>query len=210
MAPSRTPADKRQAILDAAFVVFARHGYAQACVQDIADEAGVAKPTVYSYLTDKAAVLTLALRAAAATSAAECLAALEPLAEPGADVRNALEQVAQQLLRLHDGDRARALRRLLHAELARMPDLVEIVREHGPHRLTAALADRLARPMLDGRLRPTDPARVAELFVAQLTGAAEVRSQMGTRPLTDTDLAEIAEAAVSTVLQVAGPTASAG
>jgi AcrR family transcriptional regulator len=210
MAPTRPQTDRRQAILEAAFVVFARHGYAQACMQDIADEAGVAKPTVYSYLSDKATLLTLTLRAAATASAAEYVAALEPLADPRAEVHAALDRVAHDLLRLYCGDRAQALRRLLHAEVSRAPDLVDVVRETGPHRLVDALADRFARLMLGGRLRHADPAHVAELFVALLTGAAEMRVRMGTRRLTDADLDEIAGAAVSTVLQVAGVTATTG
>lgn len=48
-----------------AFEVFARRGYDQACVQEIADQAGVAKPTVYNHLTDKPTLLREAMRAAA-------------------------------------------------------------------------------------------------------------------------------------------------
>jgi AcrR family transcriptional regulator len=51
--PARGRIERRQAILDGAFAVFTRHGYAQACVKEIAQEAGVAKPTVYSHLNDK-------------------------------------------------------------------------------------------------------------------------------------------------------------
>ncbi|NML51688.1 helix-turn-helix transcriptional regulator [Streptomyces sp. R302] len=41
------------ALLDGAFTVFVRRGYAQACVKEITQEAGVAKPTVYSHLDDQ-------------------------------------------------------------------------------------------------------------------------------------------------------------
>lgn len=59
--------DKRQAILDAAFDVFAEHGYAQALVQEIAEQAGVAKPTVYNHFTDKETLFRATLTAAAQT-----------------------------------------------------------------------------------------------------------------------------------------------
>ncbi|WP_131770844.1 TetR/AcrR family transcriptional regulator, partial [Candidatus Protofrankia californiensis] len=45
--------DKREAILAAAFEVFARKGYEGASVDLIASEAGVAKPTLYNHLGSK-------------------------------------------------------------------------------------------------------------------------------------------------------------
>ena len=54
---SAAAADKRRLILDAAVVVFARHGYGGCRVSDIADEAGVAYGLVYHYFRSKDAVL---------------------------------------------------------------------------------------------------------------------------------------------------------
>jgi AcrR family transcriptional regulator len=50
-------ADKRRVILDAAVRVFARRGFNQCRVSDIADEAGVAYGLVYHYFRSKDAVL---------------------------------------------------------------------------------------------------------------------------------------------------------
>jgi TetR/AcrR family fatty acid metabolism transcriptional regulator len=50
-------ADKRRVILDAAVRVFARQGFNQCRVSDIADEAGVAYGLVYHYFRSKDAVL---------------------------------------------------------------------------------------------------------------------------------------------------------
>jgi TetR/AcrR family transcriptional regulator, fatty acid metabolism regulator protein len=51
------PADKRRLILDAAVRVFARQGFHQTRVSDIADEAGVAYGLVYHYFKSKDEVL---------------------------------------------------------------------------------------------------------------------------------------------------------
>ncbi|MER6943001.1 TetR/AcrR family transcriptional regulator [Nonomuraea sp. NPDC000554] len=201
MTTSRGRIDKRQAILDGAFTVFARQGYAQACVQEIADEAGVAKPTVYNHLTDKATLFRHAMEAAAQAALNERLAALEPLVEPGEDLPATLELVGYDLLRLHCDDRSCALRRLLYSESTHFPDILDIVRQSGPHRLNQALADRLARLALAGQLRTTDPALAAEQFMALLTGPMEARSQMGTRPIDDAELRDVARAAVHTFCQ---------
>lgn len=205
MVTSRGRIDKRQAILGAAFTVFARQGYGQACVQEIADEAGVAKPTVYNHLNDKATLFRHALHAAAQAALAERLAALEPLTDPGPDLSATLEDVGYHLLRLHTGERSCALRRLLYSEIARFPDILDIVLENGPHRLSQALADRLARLTLAGRLHATDPDQAAEQLIALLTGPLEPRSRMGTRQIQDTELREIACAGVHTFLTAFGP-----
>ncbi|MDX3103340.1 TetR/AcrR family transcriptional regulator [Nonomuraea angiospora] len=196
--------DKRQAILEGAFAVFARLGYAQACVQDIADEAGVAKPTVYNHMTDKATLFRSAVEAAAQMTLNARLAALEPLADPGEDLRATLEGVADELLRLHTDGRSCALRRLLYSEITRFPDILDIVKESGPDRLNQALADRMARLALAGRLRAADPDLAAEQFMALLVGPLEARSQMGTRTIPEGELRELARAAVRAFLDAWG------
>jgi TetR/AcrR family transcriptional repressor of mexJK operon len=222
-------ADKRDAILEAAFAVCARKGYAQACVQDIADEAGVAKPTVYNHLTDKATLFQHAVRHAARRQLEEQLAALAPLSDAGSgpagpDPAAALTAVGDELLRRYDGDDARALRRLLHAELPAMPGLADVVRESGQHRLQQALADRLARLMLAGHLggasgpggpggpgatgAAADPDRAAETFLALLFGPVDTRTQLGVRPLGAADRRDLAAHAAATLLHAATPQAT--
>ncbi|WP_431904288.1 TetR/AcrR family transcriptional regulator [Nonomuraea sp. bgisy101] len=205
MTTSRGRIDKRQAILRGAFAVFARQGYAQACVQEIADEAGVAKPTVYNHLTDKATLFRHAVQDAAQAALQQRLAALEPLVEPGDNLRATLEGVGHELLRLHCDEHSCALRRLLYSEIIRFPDVLDVVTESGPHRLTQALADRLARLILAGRLRATDPELAAEQLLALLVGPLEARSRMGTRLLGDDELREVARVAVGTFLQAYAP-----
>ncbi|MEV6164334.1 TetR/AcrR family transcriptional regulator [Streptomyces sp. NPDC052052] len=201
---SRGRIDKRQAILDAAFTVFAREGYANACVKAIAAEANVAKPTVYNHLSDKANLFRNAIEVAAETAQSENLAVVGRLAEPGDDLRAALQDVGLRLLRCYSSDRSWALRRLLYAEVTRFPDLLETVRGGVTTRVTGALADRLARLTLDGRLRMTDPAQAAEQFIALLTGPAEARSKFGTEQLPEEELRALAEGAVRTFLMAFG------
>jgi TetR/AcrR family transcriptional regulator, fatty acid metabolism regulator protein len=56
-ARAQAAADKRRLILDAAVRVFARQGFHQCRVSDIADEAGVAYGLVYHYFSSKEEVL---------------------------------------------------------------------------------------------------------------------------------------------------------
>ncbi|GAA5080321.1 TetR/AcrR family transcriptional regulator [Nocardia iowensis] len=196
--------DKRQAILDVAFTVFARRGYDKTCVQEIADEAGVAKPTVYNHLTDKQTLFRHAVLAAADAVAAETLAITDRLRTPGDDLRTVLADVAEDLLRVCSTERARALRALTYAQLAAFPELTDAVLERTSQRIAEALADRLARLALAGDLRTNDPAQAAEQLLALLTAPLEARSRLGTRAVPDIEIRQIADAAVRTFLSAFG------
>ncbi|WP_380279093.1 TetR/AcrR family transcriptional regulator [Kitasatospora purpeofusca] len=190
--------ERRQAILDGAFAVFARRGYAQTCVQEIAQEAGVAKPTVYNHLADKESLYREAVESAADRIGALCLAVVEGLREatPDADPLERLRAVGTGLLRVcHDED-ARAVQRLASAEAARFPDLPASVRGRTALRIRSALADRLARLALAGRLRPCEPELAAEHFLALLTGPLEYRP--------DADPDAVADAAAEVFLRAYG------
>ncbi|WP_406456038.1 TetR/AcrR family transcriptional regulator [Streptomyces sp. NBC_00876] len=212
--PSRGRIDKRQAILSAAFTVFAERGYARACMEEIAEVAGVAKHTVYNHLGDKQNVFRSAMEAAADDVMAQNLAVVELFPAEGGtgasatapqdDVSARLEVLAHRLLLRCCNEQSWALRRLLYAEITQFPDLLEIVWGRGASRLKEALADRLARLALSGRLRPCDPAEAAEHFLALLTGPMEARSQLGTRAVPEAEIRQVAHSAVRTFLQAYG------
>lgn len=100
-------ADKHQQIIDAAVRVFARNGYYNSRVADIAREAGIASGTVYLYFKTKDEILVALFR--------------EKMAEFVADVRKAIAA---------EPDAVAKLRRLiaLHFQiLEENPDLAEVV-----------------------------------------------------------------------------------
>jgi TetR/AcrR family transcriptional regulator, mexJK operon transcriptional repressor len=186
--PARGRIERRQAILDGAFTVFTRHGYAQACVKEIAQEAGVAKPTVYSHLNDKESLYREAVEAAANRVGAQSLAVVDQLRDTAADSdpRASLTTVAHGLLQAFSHEDARAVRQLASAQPAQFPDLAASVRERTALRIRSALADRLARLALTGRLRPCDPELAAEHFLSLLTGPLEYRPDAPLDTVADT------------------------
>jgi AcrR family transcriptional regulator len=197
---ARGRTDKRQAILRAAIAVFAREGYAQAGVDVIAAEAGVAQPTVYNHFGDKETLFRQAITADSDRELAENLAVVERLQDRDGDVPTMLEDVAHRLLVCYCDDRSCALRRLVYAELAQFPDLIDIVRGRAADRVTDALADKLARLSLAGRLGKLDPDEAAEQLIALLTGPVEARARLGTRRVPHDELRAVARAAVRTFL----------
>ncbi|WP_410785576.1 TetR/AcrR family transcriptional regulator C-terminal domain-containing protein [Kribbella sp. C-35] len=203
MTATRGRIDKRQAILDAAFTVFARDGYRPASVDTVAATAGVAKHTIYNHFGDKQSLFRAAVSALADDALARNLAAVESL-RPDRDPAEALTEVGRKLAECYCDEKSWALRRLLHAELASMPELQDIVRERATDKVNDALADRLARLALAGHLRITDPAVAAEQFGALLTAPFDARSRLGTRKIPAKELAEVTQNAVQTFLRAFG------
>ncbi|AOS62157.1 TetR/AcrR family transcriptional regulator [Actinoalloteichus hymeniacidonis] len=202
---SRGRIDKRQAILSAAFTVFAREGYAQAGVSVIAAEAGVAKPTVYSHFGDKENLFRATITAEADRALATNLAVVERLMDRGQDLSTLLAEVGYDLVECYCDERSWAVRRLVYAELPQHLELVDIVRGRAADRVTEALADRLARLSLAGRLRRCDPVEAAEQLSALLTGSLESRARFGTRSVPDPEKRALVAAAVRTFLHAYGP-----
>lgn len=202
--PPRGRIDKREAILDAAFRVFAEQGYDQAGVDAIAAEAGVAKATIYNHFGDKENLLRQTIAVDADRALAKNLAVVEQLTDGRSNLRAALEDVGHRLLVCHFDQRSVAFRRLLAAEITQFPDLLDIVRGRAVDRVMDAIADRLARLALAGRLRIADPLVAADQFWALLVGPAEARSQMGTRRVPDTELRAVTRVGIDTFLRAFG------
>jgi TetR/AcrR family transcriptional regulator, mexJK operon transcriptional repressor len=196
--------DKREAILAAAFTVFARDGYRAAGMDAIAAEASVAKHTIYNHFGDKESLFREAIGALADEALTRNLAAVELLREQG-DLAAMLTETGTRLVDCYCEERSWALRRLLHAELTTMPDLLDIVADRAADRVTDALTSRLARLALAGRLDlDVPPAVAAEQFAAMLTAPLEARSHLGTRKLPAAERREVAQNAARTFLRAYG------
>ncbi|MFG1840305.1 TetR/AcrR family transcriptional regulator [Micromonospora sp. NPDC049175] len=204
--PARGRIDKRESILAAAFTVFANRGFARACMEEIAEVAGVAKHTVYNHLGDKESLFREALATVAGDMMAGNLAIVETSlgTDAAADPELALHDAGRQLLHRWCDRRSWALRRLLYAEINQFPDLLDVVWGHGASRLREALADRLARLSLAGHLDTPDPSEAAEQFLALLTGPMEARSHLGTKAVDEQELERVARSAVRTFLMAYG------
>ncbi len=161
----------------------------------------MSKQTVYNHFADKQQVFGEAMAATAESVFAANLAVVDRLRTPIADLRTTLNEVARDILSICCEHRSRALRWLTYAQVAQFPELIDVVHGRTADRLGPAMADRLARLVLDGQLRPCDPDRAAEQLLGLLTASAESRSRMGTRDVPAADVRLIAENAVDTFLR---------
>jgi TetR/AcrR family transcriptional regulator, mexJK operon transcriptional repressor len=161
---SETRSDrKHRAILDAATVLFLRHGYLGTTVDEVAATAGVSKPTIYKHFTDKRR-LFLEIVASTVDEAGEAVqAAVSGLADTRdveADLRELARRQLGQVLRPH----IIQVRRLVIGETSRFPELGRTFYEHGPGRTIAALAEAFTGLDARGVLQVLDPVTAATQF----------------------------------------------
>lgn len=121
-ASTRQPRDRGidEAIVAATLRLFATGGYGRISIEDIADEAGVTRPTVYRRYRNKHEAVRAALHSVAAE--------LEPLRYTG-DLRADLTFCLERLKQLSDERDAMSLVGAVLVEEHHNPELLELFRE---------------------------------------------------------------------------------
>jgi TetR/AcrR family transcriptional regulator, transcriptional repressor of aconitase len=166
---SRTYLDaRRNAILEAALACFARQGFHETTIQDIADEAGVSHGAIYRYFASKdQMVLAVAHRDRAARGRRFEAAAREARAS------RALAQALRTAAELQPGPEADLRRRMsaqVLAEGVRNPEVNEAIRDTWGDVL-GRMAAIVRRGQAAGELDPDlDPDAVARLLGAIHSG----------------------------------------
>jgi AcrR family transcriptional regulator len=196
---------KRAAIERAALTLFLRDGFARTSMDAVARTAGVSKRTVYDYYGDKQ---TLFLDVLARTQAAhqdhfrEMLDRTLPTDAP--DLEAALTAFGRAFASgvAQKSDRG-AMVRLIVAEAAHFPDLLERFRQVGPQQ--RMLADRLAQFADRGLLELPDPVEAAAYLGILVTARANDRTLYGTRPVPDDELAGLVASGVRVFLRAYRP-----
>ncbi len=200
--PRIEPAERRQAILDAALVVFAEHGFEAARLDEVAARAGVAKGTLYLYFKDKQALFENLIRSAIdpiferveAVSAVPDLPLAQVLEILFAAFRSqVLETDRKLLIRLviAEGPRFPAIAEFYYRNVvARMLPLIRRIAERAaergelPNDALARFPQLAAGPLLlavlwdamFARSEPLDVARYLEAFGEMLTAGAGRRT----------------------------------
>lgn len=153
--------DRRGEILDAAFQVFAAHGYEAARIEEVARRAGIAKGTIYLYFRDKERLFQAVVRNLLPKRPAALMADLQGRS---ADVLRAL--VAQMYTNLVSNPKVPFIFRMLVAESNRFPEISEIYhREIVAHGITA-MQQVLSKGMAAGEFRKAPVAAFPQIIAA--------------------------------------------
>ena len=146
--------DKREAILRAATTVFARNGYFNSKVADIAREAGIADGTVYLYFKSKEEILHSIFD----RSVEEALGAATERVKRITDPREKLRQIAHMHLERLGGDRDLAV--VFQVELRGSTKFMEEFSAAGFAEYLALIRSTFEEGQRAGLFRPELNARV--------------------------------------------------
>ena len=198
---------KRQAIIQAATMVFIRHGYLGATTDEVAARASVSKQTLYKHFADKEHLYAEVILAASAGVLGALSSAIAGTLQDAQDARKALRALADSFLSvLLEPDYIR-LRRLVIAEADRFPG-VGTAWFNGPFDRTLVILGEAMQRLADRGLLHSlsDPTRAAYQF-AGLVMYQPMNQVMfaGTDAIPPTDnLTRIADSAVDMFLAAYG------
>lgn len=198
---SRGRIDKRTAILEAAYRVFARDGYERTSVDDIAAEAGVAKPTIYNHFGGKEELFRQVILDSALYTNAATIGTIETFPIRCTDLHRDFIDIGEKLMGCLQDPRTMTLQRLLWAEIAHFPDLFDAVREQTARPIIEALAGRLAILANAGYLDVPDPIRAANQFIALVSDELRILTALGTKQVSTDVWRDSVGAGVETFLR---------
>jgi AcrR family transcriptional regulator len=155
-------AERRAAIVDAAFDEFVARGFAATRIDDIAKRAGVAKGTIYLHFKDKESMFEELVR----TAIVPLVARLAAPPSPGSTVRDAVERMAETFIREVASTRRGDIIRLIVSEGPRFPAIADFYYREVISRGLAGMRALIELGIARGEIRQTDLARFPQILVA--------------------------------------------
>lgn len=205
--PGRLSAEAAAAVpdrlMDAAFGLFSRKGYADTSMEEIAKAANASTKTIYSRYANKAELLKAVVERLITRNIAEHAA--ETSTDPGkVEPRHFLVTLGRRILMELSGHSA-GLMQLALSEARRAPELARMYQEMlamGCGNLRLPLEIWAAQGLLPAL---TDPARAASLCLSLLTDGARIRVALGL-PMSQSEIDAYVPDAVDLFLRGVGYT----
>jgi TetR/AcrR family transcriptional repressor of mexJK operon len=166
---------KRQAILEAAKLMFLSRGYDGSSMDAIAAEAGVSKLTVYSHFTDKETLFSAAVKAKCEEQLPEPVFALPE----DAPIEKVLLNIARGFHGLVNSRESIELHRIMVTQATQNPKLSQMFFEAGPQRVLDEMEHLLRKADQSGKLRVPSPHTAAEHFFSLIKGGDHFRLLIG-------------------------------
>jgi AcrR family transcriptional regulator len=146
---------KQQGIVSAAEALFLRQGYGVSSMDQIAQEAGVTKQTVYRYFPSKADLFGAVMQRVRTAQA-------EPYRFGGGAIAEELAGFASYLLGFHLQEKALGLYRIMLSEAAQQ-NLLATFKSQGPQQVMQPLIEYLGQ-----QTQLEDPAFCAQMFATMI------------------------------------------
>jgi len=179
--PVRKP-ERQEQILNAAFKVFAAHGYEAARLDDVAEQAGIAKGTIYLYFRDKEQLFREVVRSVVPAGWDALMGNFSGSAEDL--LRDLVARMYRQVVR---NEKVRSIVRLLIAESSSFPQLADIYHREviGPG--MNALRQVLRQGIASGEFRQTAAVEFPQILASPGVLAIVWRLLHGDRHRLDLD-----------------------
>lgn len=191
---------KQEAILDAAFALFAGRGVA-ASLEDVARSAGVSKQTIYNHWGGKAGLVRAIMERRVAILTA-------PLrqAEAGGPPEDALTAFGRSLLISATSDASTHAIRMAVQSAPEAPEIGRIVYESGVVGSRLVLAEFLRGEHAAGRLNVPDAREAAEFFAGMVVHGVQMPALLAEAPeLTDAQIDATAREAAARFVRAYAP-----
>jgi AcrR family transcriptional regulator len=155
-------AERRAAIVEAAFDEFVARGFTATRIDDIAKRAGVAKGTIYLHFKDKESMFEELVR----TAIVPLVTRLAAPPAPGGTVREAVERLADTFIREVASTRRGDIIRLIVSEGPRFPAIADFYYREVISRGLGAMRALIELGIARGEIRETDLARFPQIMIA--------------------------------------------
>ena len=175
-------AQRRDQILEAAFQVFAVKGYAEARLDDVARQAGIAKGTIYLYFKDKEQLFRAVARSLIQKRFDSVVGDFRGTASEL--LRELVARMYSQVVR---NDKARSIIRMLISEGTKFPQLAEIYHREIIAPGIKAVRTVLKRGIDSGEFRRTQATEFPQILAAPGVLAMIWRLLLGERHHLDLD-----------------------
>ena len=152
---------RQKEILEAAFKVFAAHGYEAARIDDVALQAGIAKGTIYLYFRDKERLFQAVVRNLIPK---RFDALVKTLPGPPADLLRML--LSQLYMNVVGNEKVQSIVRMLVAEGGRFPQLAEIYHQEIIVPGMRAMRQALMKGIAEGSFRKSKALEFPQIIVA--------------------------------------------
>lgn len=180
---------KRQAILEAAKLLFLSLGYTGTSMDAVAAEAGVSKLTVYSHFTDKETLFAAAIHSKCAQQLPQLFFSLQA----GHPLERTLFNIGMGFQALVNSHEAIELQRLLMSLGGQDPTFATMFFEAGPLVILNDMQQLLETAHHAGLLSVPRPRNAAQHFFSLLKGERHFRQLLGCGSLEDATPAETEE-----------------
>jgi TetR/AcrR family transcriptional repressor of mexJK operon len=196
------PGDRRRkAMMQAAWELFMKKGYAAVSLDEIIRKAGGSKSSIYGFFGNKEGLLLAIIK----DLTSDILQDMRLPDTEGLSSREALRQIGFALGRDILSDQGIGLYWLCVSISRRFPKIARAFYEAGPRTPQRVLAEFLKKESDAGRLRIDDPLRASEVFHALLLDYTHLAMSLNVQgPPTDKELKKIVDNAVELFLRIYG------